>query len=166
MYDEEQWASQGYGIYTWDINEKDIDLEKLKKLFKKNKYDVNNLFELKEEDIKAIQNAGSVEEILKLKPLENYWNEMDHWYIERPLEQIVALILNQKGYGFEAGVEDHSLTYIYLPARMPWEMQQTKDLTLKTLESFINEALKEIYKESNYKNIPKLNKVNCLSGTW
>lgn len=35
MYDEEQWASQGYGIYTWDINEKDIDLEKLKKLFKK-----------------------------------------------------------------------------------------------------------------------------------
>ena len=166
MYEFDQWASIGYGINTWDIHQEDIDLEKLKKLFSENKYDINDIFELKEEHKKAIQKANSVEEILELKPLKEYWIAIDHWYFEHPLEQIVGLILEQKEYGFETAIEDHNLAYIYLPARMPWQMKETKNLTKENLESFIHESLKEIYKESNYKNIPKLKKVHCLSGRY
>lgn len=157
------WSTIGYGINTYSIDEKHIDLTKLKELFQANKYYVNDIFGLTQNNIEEILKAQSVQELLNINPLRDYWEPELGWYNEQPLMQIVDLVLNQKDYGFMPGVCAESLAYIYLPVEMPWNIKKTKDLTLEKLKAFINESLKELYSEKYYDKIPELQYINCSS---
>lgn len=159
----QEWGYIGYGIDVYELNEEHIDEKKLKKLFLENKYNINEVFELKESDIQNIQKAETTNEILELEPLREY-EDHDCYYSYNPLSQIVALILNKKDYGFEGAEKDQEQRYIYLPSCMPWEMGNIKDLTKEELDSFVNKALKEIYKEKYYNKIPRMYCINCVSG--
>ena len=154
----------GYGIDIDELKEKHIDCKKIKNLFLNNKYDINKVFGLNDEDIQNICKAKSTKEILELEVLSEYESDDYWWYNYNPLAQIVALVLNQKNYGFEAAYKDQSLQYIYLPACMPWEMCSLSNLTKKEVDTFVNEALKEIYKEKYCDKIPQMDYVNCVSG--
>ena len=50
-----EWGYIGYGIDIYELNEKYIDERKLKKLFLENKYSINEVFQLEENDIQNIQ---------------------------------------------------------------------------------------------------------------
>lgn len=159
-----EWGYIGYGIDLDDLSEEYIDLGKLQDIFKNNKYKVNDIFKLKSEDIDQILKTKSVQELLNLKPLKEYEDNETGYYSYNPLVQIVALILNQDNYGFEAALEDEYLKYVYLPACMPWEMGNNKNLTSKKFESFVRMALEEIYQEEYYSKIPEVEYVNCITG--
>lgn len=160
----QEWGYIGYGIDVYELNEEHIDHKKLKNLFLENKYNINKIFDLNNEDIQKIKKAQSTKEILELKALEEYEGDEYGWYNYNPLEQIVALILNQKNYDFEAADENQALRYIYIPACMPWQMGNLSNLTEKEVDDFVNEALKEIYKEEYYNKIPQMDDINCVSG--
>ena len=159
-----EWGYTGYGIDTYKLDEKHIDERKLKKLFLENKYNINEVFKLKENDIQNIQKAKTTNEILELEPLREYEDDDMGYYSNRPLEQITELILNKKDYGFEIAEENQDPRYIYLPNCMPWQMGNIKDLTKEELDNFVNEALKEIYKEEYYDKIPRMDYINCVTG--
>lgn len=159
----QEWGYIGYGIDIYELNEEYIDERKLKELFLENKYNINEVFELEESDIQNIQKAETTNEILELEPLREYEDD-DCYYSCNPLAQIVALILNKKEYRFEGAEENQEPRYIYLPSNMPWQMGNIKDLTKEELDSFVNEALKEIYKEESYDKIPQMDYINCVTG--
>lgn len=157
-----EWGYIGYGIDLYEIKEDFIDLDKIKSLFKENRYNVNSIFMLDSKDLQYIQEAQNLEDILSLKRLE-YYESRDNYNYDA-LTQIIVLILNKLNYGFEGAEKDQQLTYIYLPACMPWEISNIKDLTKDKLKEFVNEALKEIYKEEYYDKIPQVCYINCVSG--
>ena len=159
-----KWGYIGYGIAIYDLSEGDIDHQKLKNLFLANKYNINEEFGLDNDDIQKIRQAQSTDEILELKPLANYQGNKTGYNYYKPLIQIVQMLLNQKDYGFEIAEENNEDMFIYIPACMPWEMGNLKDLTKEKLDSFVNEALKEIYKEECYNIIPKMDYINCVKG--
>ena len=67
------WSTIGYGINTYSIDEKHIDLTKLKELFQANKYYVNDIFGLTQNNIEEVLKAKSVQELLNINPLKEYW---------------------------------------------------------------------------------------------
>lgn len=160
----QKWGYIGYGIDVYDLDKEYIDHQKLKELFLTNKYDINEIFRLDDNDIKDIQKTKTTEEILELKPFSEYEDDYDSSFDYHPLEAIIKNVLEQKNYGFQGAEEYDKLGYIYLPACMPWEMGNIKNLTREELDNFVNEALKEIYKEEYYDKIPKMDYVNCVSG--
>ena len=159
----QEWGYIGYGIDIYELDAEHIDERKLKKLFLENTYNINEVFQLETSDIQNIQKAETTNEILELEPLRGYEDD-DYYYSYNPLAQIIALILNKKDYGFEGAEENQRPRYIYLPSCMPWQMGNIKDLTKKELDNFVNEALKEVYKEEYYDKIPQIDYINCVTG--
>lgn len=168
------WGNVGYGVYLDQLKEEYIDPKKLLALLKSsepviNDHSFEDIFHFTEnlsaEELQAAETAETWKLLEIIAPaIENAERTLEdfcYYYTYDTLATIIFCLLHRLGY--EPADGDQSLEAFIIYACMPWEMGERKNLTREQADLSLVQALRKIYKDDCYDQIPAPDYINITS---